>query len=59
MISKKMISEDDYHPCGDVSDPDFRTLGPVDRRIHTNHRLIATEYMRSVTRSDAAGGRAP
>jgi hypothetical protein len=34
-------------------------LAAVDRRIRTKPRLIATdEYMRSVTRPDAAGRRA-
>jgi len=36
-----------------------RPLGPVDRRIRTAYRLIATESRRSVTRPAAAGCRAP
>jgi len=36
-----------------------RPLGPGDRRICPTRRLIATKSMRSVTRRNAAGRRAP
>lgn len=34
-------------------------LGPVDRRLRTHHRVIATADMRSVTRPHVAGRRDP